>query len=188
MQGRRALTRAVMLVVAITLSRSTVHAQSTATAELGTMLGASIYTQGGQTVTRIAAPGNGVGLISSVGAGSVLYATFFSGGIMVQPALGFSVLSCGGSTLTIIGLEGHIGHAFAGPGVNSLYVTVHPAFAYASASGSSDSEFGAGFRLGYRLLAATSLAIRFEVGYRRWFDSDINEITIGMALGTLLGG
>ena len=187
MQRRRAFTGAVAVSAAITLLGSTAHAQGAATVELGTTLGASIYTQSGETVARIAVPGNGVGILSSIGAGSTLYTTFFSGGVMVQPALGFSVLSGGGETITIIGLEGHVGYAFAGAGANSLYVTVHPAFAYASVSGISDSEFGVGFRLGYRLLAATSLAVRFEVGYRRWFDTDINEITIGMALGTLLG-
>ena len=187
MQRRTAFPGAVAVTAAITLLGSTAYAQDAATVELGTMLGASIYSQGGETVTRIAVPGNGVGILSTVGAGSTLYTTFFSGGVMVQPALGFSVLSGSGETITIIGLEGHLGYAFAGAGANSFYVSAHPAFAYASFSGSSDSEFGAGFRIGYRLLAATSLAIRFEAGYRRWFDTDINEITIGMALGTLLG-
>jgi hypothetical protein len=158
-------------------------------AEIGTALGVSIFSAGGETVTRIGIPGMGVGVTSVLlGAGSTLYGAFFSGPLLIQPELGFSVLSGGGETLTLIGFAGNVGYAFSGAGRSSAYVAVSPAFQFASVSGSSDSEFGAGARVGYRLLATSALVLRFEGGYRRWFDSDVNEFSFGMGIGTRLGG
>jgi hypothetical protein len=60
------------------------------------------------------------------------------------------------------------------------------ALQFASFSGSSDSEFAVGARLGYRMLVNPGFAVSIEGGLRRWFDSDLNEITIALRLGGIL--
>ena len=60
------------------------------------------------------------------------------------------------------------------------------AWQIASADGNSESEFGAGARIGYRFVVNQGFAVSFEGGYRRWFDSDLNEFLIGLRLGGIL--
>ena len=172
------MPRITAVLAALLLPAATV-AQEGVTVEIGTGLGAAILTNGG-TLTHIGLPGAGI-----IGQ-APLYATFiFGGGIMVQPEISFNILTGEGETVTTLGSAVGIGYAFAGSG-NSPYALVNGAVQYASAGGSSDSEFGAGARLGYRFLVNKGFAASFEAGYRRWFNPDLGEITIAIRLGGIL--
>jgi hypothetical protein len=169
----------ITAVLAALLLPAAAVAQEGVTVEIGTGIGAAILTNGG-TLTYFGVPGAGI-----VGQ-APLYATFLFGeGIMVQPEISLNVLTGGGSTLTTLGAALGIGYAMAGTG-NSPYVTVNGAVQYAGGGGSSGSEFGAGGRLGYRFLVNKGFAASLEAGFRRWFDSHLNEITIAIRLGGIL--
>jgi hypothetical protein len=171
---------AAVLAMAALLVPAAVQAQGETTIEIGTGIGASILANGG-TLTHIGAPGAGI-----VGQ-APLYASFFFGrGMMVQPEMSLNILSGGGETLTILGFAGQLGYLFSGPAMNSPYVALSGALQYASGGGDSDSEFAAGARLGYRVRVNQGFAVSLEGGYRRWFDSDLNEITIAIRLGGIL--
>jgi hypothetical protein len=172
---------ATVLVTTLFLVPTIARAQSGTTIEIGTGVGASILTDGG-TLTLIGAPGAGI-----VGQ-APLYASFFFGrGMMVQPEMSLNILTGEGSTLTTLGFAAQVGYLFSGAGVNSPYVALSGALQYVTASGfDSDSEFGAGARFGYRVRVNQGFAVSLEGGFRRWFDSDLNEITIGIRLGGIL--
>lgn len=164
---------------ALLLFPVTAHAQGP-TIEIGSGLGASILTNGG-TLTFIGVPGAGVS------GQAPLYASFFFGkGVFVQPEVSFNILSGEGETLTTLGGAGHVGYAFSGAAANSPYASVGGAVQYVNTSLGSDSEFGVGGRAGYRILVNDGFAIGLEGGFRRWFDSDVNEITIAIRLGGIL--
>lgn len=59
-------------------------------------------------------------------------------------------------------------------------------FQSVSGGGFSDSGFALGGTFGYRILAGTRVGGRFEGGYRRWFDSKLNEFTFGMGIGGIV--
>jgi hypothetical protein len=158
------------------------QAQGGTTIEVGTGMGASILANGG-TLTHVGAPGAGL-------AGQApLYASFImSGGLVIQPELSLNLLSGGGETLTTLGLATQVGHLFSGPGGNSAYAAASAAVQHASVAGTSDSEFALGGRIGYRVPIRQAFAITMEAGYRRWLDSDLNEITMALRLGGILSG
>jgi hypothetical protein len=173
------MKRLAAVAAALLLVPPAVHAQNGTTVEIGTGLGAAILTNGG-TLTHIGLPGAGI-----VGQ-APLYATFIlGGGLMIQPEVAVNILTGGGSSITTLGSHLGIGYAFAGSG-SSPYAFVNGALQYASGGGESDSEFGAGGRVGYRLLVNRGFAVSFEGGYRRWFSSQLGEITIAIRLGGIL--
>lgn len=158
------------------------QAQQRTTIELGTGVGASILANNG-TLTHIGAPGAGV-----VGQ-APLYASFmFGAGMMIQPEISLAILTGEGETLTTLGFGTQVGYLFSGADRNSAYAAASGALQYASFAGESDSEFAAGGRVGYRIVVNSGFAVSLEGGYRRWFDSDLNEITIALRLGGVLTG
>ena len=174
------MNRSTIALVAMLIAPATLSAQQGTTVEIGSGVGAAILTNGG-TLTNIGIPGGGV-----VGQ-APLYATIFFGkGIMVQQEVSFNILSGGGETITTLGGVLGFGYAFSGPATNSPYVSANAAIQYANTSFGSDSEFGAGARVGYRVLVNEGFAVGFEGGYRRWFDSDLGEITIAIRLGGIV--
>jgi hypothetical protein len=148
--------------------------------EIGTRaVGVDILANGG-TLTDVSIPGGGIFL------GPTAYLMFFpSPNIMVGPEIAFSVLSGGGSTLTSIGAAGWVGYLFT-PAANSAYLAGNVALQFASIGGSSDTEFAAGGALGSRAEVIQHAAVGVEGGYRRWFDSKINEIVISLTLGVVI--
>ncbi len=148
--------------------------------EIGTRAaGVDILVNGG-TLTGVSIPGGGIFL------GPTAYLMFFpSPNIMVGPEIAFNVLSDGGNTLTRIGAAGWLGYLFTPTG-NSDYLAGNIALQYVSLGGNSDTEFAAGGALGYRAEVIQHVAVGVEGGYRRWFDSDINEIVISLKLGVVI--
>jgi hypothetical protein len=113
-----------------------------------------------------------------------VYASFFfSGGAMVQPELAFRFISADGDDLTTLATVANIGYLFGSPDENALYLTANGAWQYVDVEGDSEDEFGAGGRLGYRIVVNEGFAVSLEGGYRRWFDSEANEIVFGLRLG-----
>ena len=156
-------------------------AQGRPVVEIGTNLGISILDAGGNSATFFGIPGQGIL------AQPAIHATIFSGrSLMLEPQLAFNLISSGGETFTTIGLAGQVGYLFKGPETNSLYLAGSLGFQSVSGDGDTNNDFGLGGKFGYRILAGTSLGIRLEVGYRRWFDSDLNEIMIGVGLGGVI--
>ncbi len=156
-------------------------AQEKPLVEIGTNLGLTIQSSGGTTLTQFGIPGQGI-----LGQ-PIIYATFFAGeAVMVEPQIALNLLSSGGTTLTTVGLGGQAGYLFKGSAVNSPFLAGVLGFQSVSGGGFSDSDFGRGGKGGYRVLVGTSVGVRVEGGYRRWFDSELNVFSFGIGIGGIV--
>lgn len=174
-------TAEMVTLAAVAALPAMAAAQSRPVAEFGTSAGLSIQHASGTTVTYFGAPGAGI-----LGQ-PTLYASIFSGQrLMLEPQVALNIISSGGNTATTVGLAGGVGYLFKGPSVNSGFAEGVLAYQSLSGGGFSNHELALGGRLGYRILAGTSLGVRFEAGYRRWFDAHLNEFTLGIGLGGVL--
>jgi len=170
-----------MTVLALLLIPAVAGAQRNGV-EVGTNLGLSVIGADGATATQIGVPGGGM-----LGQPSI-YASFFPGShMMVQPQVAFQRLSGGGESLTSVGLGGDVGYLLTGARRSSPYVSATGAYQSVGGGGSTESDFAAGARIGYRMVVGSNVGMRLETGYRRWFDSSLNEFTVGMAVGGILG-
>lgn len=168
----------VLPFVLLALLPATVSAQGRPFVEVGTNLGVTIQKVGGFSRTHFGIPGEGI-----LGQ-PTLYASFFPAGtFMVEPQVALNVVSSGGRTVTSLGLGAQVGTLLKGPEVNSPFVVA--AIAFQSVSGGS-GEFALGGKAGYRIPVGTSFGVRFEGGFRRWFDSQVNEFSIGVGIGGVL--
>jgi len=174
--------------VLLLAGRSTLAAQvPKTTAEIGTSVGVTILSQSGfNTQTHIGVPG-GVGPISVFS--PMLYASFFaSPSLMVEPQVSFSSTSSGGTTDTFFWFAGQVAYLFTPHQTGSPYLAVNGAFQTASETGSTSvSGPGFGGAVGYRFKVKSSLAIRLDGRYRRWFSdfADLNEIGFSLGLGAI---
>jgi len=162
-------------------------AQAQTTVEIGTGIGAAINFAGGSTVTQIGVPGPGVGVMGLLGQAPIYVGFFVNDAILVEPEIAFNLVTGEGETITSLGSALHLGYSFNGARANSPYVTVNGALQWIDVSDAgSESEFGAGARIGYRFMVNEGFATSIEAGYRRWFDSEVNEVTIGIRLGGII--
>ena len=175
------MTRMTCALLATLVIPTLAGAQGKPVAEIGTGAGLTIMSSNGESVTRFGLPGHGI-------AGQpTIYASFFAGkSLFVEPQVSLNILSSDGETLTTIGLGGQVGYLFNGPETNSPFLAAGLGFQSVSAGGESDSEVGLGGKVGYRILSGTSLGLRFEAGYRRWFDSKVNEFMVGIGIGGIV--
>jgi hypothetical protein len=178
------MRRITAVLIGSLLVPCALHSQET-TVEIGTGLGASILTNGG-TVTTIGIPGPAIGELGIIGSAPMYISLYFGGGVMVQPEVSFRFLTGEGTDLTTIGLVTNLGYAFSGASRNSPYVAATGAWQFIDADGDSENEFGAGGKVGYRFVVNEGFAVSVEAGYRRWFDSDLNEILFGLRLGGVI--
>ena len=153
-------------------------------AEVGTSIGVTILSAGGNSLTHVGIPGNGIQ------ASPTVYATFFaSPSLLVEPQAAFSLLSGGGTTLTSLGVALQVGYLFTPAAPGSGYLAANGAFQTTSFSGGGGSASGPGLgaALGYRFKVRNNLAIRLDARYRRWFSdfADLNEIGFGLGLGAI---
>ncbi len=175
------MVRRTLLLLATLLMPHFATAQDKAVVEIGTRLGVAIQSSGGSTLTHFGVPGQGI-----LGQPTI-YATFFAGSaVLIEPQVAFNLLSSEGETATTVGLGTQLGYLFNGPDVNSAFLAAELSLQTVSSRGSSNSDFALGGTFGYRILAGTSVGVRFEGGYRRWFDSDLNVFTFGMAIGGIV--
>lgn len=167
----------IWVVVAAFVPGLTV-AQDRSVAEIGTSLGLTIQSAGGNTLTHFGIPGQGI-----LGQPTIYASIFTRGGLLVEPQVAFNLLSSGGSTVTTVGIAGDLGYLFNGPDASSGYLAGGATLQAVSGGGSSDSEFALGARVGYRAVVGSGLAVRVEGGYRRWLDAELNEFRIGLGIG-----
>ncbi len=149
--------------------------------EIGTSLGASILSANGSSITAFGIPGQGI-----LGQ-STIYGTFFTGtGLMLEPQVALNIISSEGETATTLGLGGQVGYLFKGATANSPFIAGSLAYQTISGGGFSENDVGIGGKVGYRVVVGRSLGLRFEGGYRRWLDNDINEFSIGVGIGAIV--
>ncbi len=175
------MARTTHVVVGALLIPTLALAQRKPVLELGTSLGLTITSSAvvlGGSVTRFGAPGAGI-----LGQPTIYAAVFAGKGVIIEPQLALNITSSGGQTATTVGLAAQFGYLFDGPERNSLLLAGSLAYQSISHPGTSSDEVGLGAKVGYRVLAGSSVGLRFEAGYRRWFDSHLNEFTFGIGLG-----
>ena len=92
-------------------------------------------------------------------------------------------------TVTIFLVAAQVGYLFTPSATGSPYVAVSGAYQTFSPGGGATSSNGPGFggEVGYRFKLKSSLALRIDGRYRRWFSDfkDINEIGFGLGLGAI---
>lgn len=166
----------------LTLAPSLAVAQGRPIVEIGTRLGATIQHVTGSTLTEISVPGAGI-----LGQPTI-YATFFATPeVFVEPDVAFNVITGGGSTVTTFGGSANIGYLIPTATPDAApFVAASGALQHISGGGTSSTEGAVGGRVGYRFVVQSSFAVRLEAGYRRWFSSHVNEITIGLGLGGII--
>ncbi len=175
------MSRSTQLLLVGLLVPSLAAAQGKAVAEIGTNLGVGIQSSGGATLTHFGVPGQGI-----LGQPTI-YASFFAGdAVLVEPQVALNILSSEGETLTTVGLAGQAGYLFNGAEMNSPFVAGVVAFQAFSGGGASENDFALGGKVGYRVVVGTSVGVRVEGGYRRWFDTKLNEVTIGVGIGGIV--
>ncbi|MCH7876578.1 MAG: hypothetical protein IH965_14950 [Gemmatimonadetes bacterium] len=168
----------IVLGTALLLPTYAAAQQGDRVAELGTRaVGADILTDGG-TLTTVGIPGGGI-----LGSPTIYLMFWPAPNVMVGPELNVN-LATNSATLTAFGLAGWIGWLATPATPGSFYLAANGAFQFVDLGGFSNTDFGAGAAIGYRYEVLNQhLAIRAEGGYRRWFDSDLNEIVISLKLG-----
>ncbi len=143
---------------------------ATGQTELGLDAGAVITRAGGSTVTTIGIPT------------STLRVGFHAGeNVIFEPLVTFAYLNGGGSSVTTLqfvpGLDFLLGESGA-------YLRGELAIAYASAGGSSDSDFGFGGAIGTRKANADGTAlVRLEGAVQRWPDEFAASTVIRLSVG-----
>ena len=173
--------RTIGIATAVSLAfGSLVTAQERPGAEIGTSLGVTILSGGGESVTHFGIPGTGIF------GQPTMYVTIPSGPLLLEPQIAFNIFSSDGETATTVGLGGQVGYAFQGAAVNSAYIAGSGAFQSLSGGGDSESDFGAGAALGYRIMLGTSGVMRVEGRFRRWFDSELNEFALALGFAVRL--
>jgi hypothetical protein len=175
------MSRLTYVVLAALVLPTVAAAQEAPVAEIGTNAGLVVQSGGGTSVTQFGIPGQGI-----LGQ-PTLYATFFTADVfMIEPQLALNTVSGGGVSFTTLGLGGQVGYLFDGPMVNSTFAAGSLQFQSISTGGNSTSDVGLGGIFGYRILIGSTAAVRLQAGYRRWFDSHLNEFSFGVALGALI--
>lgn len=152
-------------------------AQETPAFELGTRLGMTVFSED-DSATLLSVPGAGF-----VGA-PVLYVTFFpSQSFAWEPQLYIQRISDSGQTGWALGTGADFKFYAESATQNSLYALLGAALLDSS---SGDGEFGLGGAVGYRWIVRDVLGVGLEARLRRWLDSELNEIVIGVNLGAIV--
>lgn len=175
------MIRLTRILLAMLLLPAVAAAQEPPVAEIGTNFGLVVQSGGGNTLTHFGVPGQGI-----LGQPTV-YATFFAAeAFMVEPQLALNILSGGGTTVTTMGLGGQVGYLFDGPVVNSPFAAGSLQFQSISGGGNSTNDVALGGVVGYRIVVGSTVAVRLEAGYHRWFDNHLNEFSFGVGFGGLI--
>ncbi len=175
----RLTVRALLGLMALGAGPTLAFAQTAPVVEIGTSLGLTVANGGGATVTTAGIPG--AGFLGQ----PAIYLSFFAGkSLLVEPSVGFTLISGGGETQTLVHLGGQIGYFVNGSAVNSPYFAANVGSVFGSAV--DPAQVGVGGKIGYRTVVGSSLGVRFEAGYRRWFNAHLNEITFGIGIGGIV--
>jgi hypothetical protein len=176
-----------LLALILLTSRVTGAQEQKPSAEIGTSLGVTLLTAGGNTITTVGIPVDAGPL--PLFARPALYATFFpSRSLLIEPQLAFTNISGGGGgSFTMFLLVAQAGYLFTPTQRHSPYLGANVAFSTISANGALNG-LGLGAAVGYRFRVGTGFAIRIEGHYRRWLNDydGLNEIGVVLGLGGII--
>jgi hypothetical protein len=171
------MQRIILTVAAGLFAALPLHAQEPTKFEIGTHLGASILIPSeGSTETVIGIPGAG----TAAGLFPPLYLTIYTQHVMIEPQIAFFYESSGSNGLINAALQ--LGYLVNKESKGSPYFAGHFLTVNAFGNGGS-TEWAAGASLGYRQLVRDALALRVEARYRRYFESDLNDIGLLIGIG-----
>jgi hypothetical protein len=167
-----------LLLAAAWLCGSVASAQEPTKLEIGSRIGGVLAFSGGSSEVLIGVPAP-AGYFFPY---STLYATIFTGRVMVEPQLGL-LYSSAASDVALAGAM-QIGFLL-NRGERAPYIAVNGGWVRIG-DGANSGVAGGG--LGYRFLVKRRLGVRLEAGYRRWLCSgcDLNEVTLQLGLGAAL--
>ena len=169
--------RAAIATLALLVS-SGAAAQEKPALELGTRLGLTVLNANGETSTLFSVPG--AGFLSF----PALYVSFFpSESMVIEPQLFLQRFGSDGNSSHAVGFAVDLKFHSESVARNSLYGLID--LAVVDGSG-GDSEFGLGAGAGHRWIVRHVLGVSLEGRLRRWLDDELNEITLGLNLGTIL--
>lgn len=168
---RRMLITAGMLAALATAG----HAQRV---EIGTQLGATIVNGAGSTEFVAGVPGAG----TLFGLFPTIYTTIFATPqLMVEPQVLF-LYSSAADAVDVSGVL-QFGYRLSGTARGSPFIAVHGGV-FKETDQSSETMLGGSF--GYHYNLSGGAAVRFEARYRRWIDSDVNDIAALIGFGIRL--
>jgi hypothetical protein len=137
-------------------------------------LGAGVFGATYETeaeVFVVSAPGGG----AILGLPNVFVGFYPTENIVIRPGVTFFLASNGGTDYDIT-IDANLEYHLSGVMMNSAYLFATGAF-NAFGNGVSETDFAAGGGVGYRMLPFDFFAVMFEGSYRRWFDTELNQIT-----------
>jgi hypothetical protein len=148
--------------------------------EVGTAMGLSLLSGNGSSISSLGLPG----AVFPYAQPAVFFTHIGPSGLLGEQQINILRLSNGSST-TLIGLATRLGSVFGSSHARGGYAAVEGSLLHATSgsAGGDNTEFAVGAAAGYRLRVGTGLALRFEAHLRRWLDSDITEIGIGLGVG-----
>lgn len=179
---------ALAALAAIILAPGALHAgeAENRNAEVGVgIVGLSVYSQEGETITVLGAP-NG-----TVFTPAAVYASFFvTPRLALEPQLGVVYVSGDDESFHIATFAGQVGYFFKGKERPSPYVFGRGSFTNAGGAGDSDTSSSFGGGLGYRFplggRALLRLEGRFDHRLEGDFDSGANTFSVSLSLGMAL--
>ena len=155
-------------------------------AEIGVgIVGLSVYSQEGETITTLGAPGSTFFMPGTV------YASFFvTRRLALEPQLGVVYFSGDDSSFHIATFAGQVGYFFKGRERPSPYVFGRGSLTNVGGEGESDTASSLGGGLGYRLPLGGRALLRFEGRYdhrfEQDFDSGADTFSVSVSLGIAL--
>ena len=118
-----------------------------------------------------------------------LYLLWFpSEKLAIGPEFSFGRSSSNGDGITSLYLGGRSAFFLQSNSMSSPYIMGHGALLFIDSDAESETDFSAGAGLGYQWRLGSALVLRAEGQYRRWFNEEINDLSLIIGLGTRLGG
>ncbi len=155
--------------------------------EIGTRFGISRVSSDDDSIVMIAAPGSPT---SGVLGNPSLYVLWFpSAKMSIGPEINIGRSS--GSTVgtTSLNLGGRALFSLQDNAGSGPYLLCQGAVLVLDVDErDSETDFSAGGGMGYQLRLGTSFVLRAEGQYRRWFDDEVNDLSLLVGLGARLGG
>ena len=175
------MNRIIAVLTFFVLMPCGLHGQDT-TIEIGTGVGVNILMDG-STITSIGIPGPAIGAFGLMTSAPIYASFIYDGGMMFQPEVAIRYMTSDGESITMAASVANVGYLFNGADRNSPYFSANVAVQYVDVEEDSENDFAAGGAMGYRFIVNDGFALSLEAGYRRWFDWEVNEVTLGLRMG-----
>ena len=157
--------------------------------EIGTLFGLSHLSSNGDGITTIGVPSAPFAFFGNPS----LYVLWFPNEqLAIGPEFSFGRSSENGIGITSLYLGGRGAFSLRTNKMSGPYILGLGALATVATDGTefddSETDFSAGAGLGYQWCLGSALVLRAEGQYRRWFNEEINDLSLIVGLGTRLGG